>query len=130
MSTARLRDVRAALDPVNHLPERRDAVDVGIDPRAWMLARDVLGVIDPEHYRRSAVAGSALYVASIAVQGEYRVHQPAVGDLVGVSDNAIRRHMSRVAETAIRELDVTKYGADTDVLRHVARTGKVKNLSW
>ena len=130
MSTARLRDVRDALDPLNYLPEREDAVDAGIDPRAWRFARDVLGVIDPAHYRRGAIAASALYVASLAVSGEYRMHQPAVGDLVGVSDNAIRRHMSRVAETALHEFDVTEYGADTGVLRHVARTGKVKNLSW
>lgn len=130
MSTATLREHKARLDPVNHLPRRPDSVAAGIDPRTWEFAREILAVVDPAHYRRSAIAASALYCASLSVSGENRVHQTTVGDLIGVSDNAIRRHMPRVAETALTDVDVSEYGADMDVLRHVSRTGTVKSLSW
>lgn len=128
--SATLRERRARLDPVNYLPHRADSVAAGIDPRAWELSREILTVVDPAHYRRSAIAGSALYCASLAVSGENRVHQTAVGDLVGVSDNAIRRHMPRVADAALNDVDVAEYDGDIRVLQHVARTGTVKSLSW
>ena len=71
--SATLRERRARLDPVNYLPHRADSVAAGIDPRAWSLARDILEEVDPAHYRRSALAASSLYSASLAVSGENRV---------------------------------------------------------
>lgn len=130
MSTATLRKQRERLDPVNHLPLRADSVAAGIDERAWEFAREILTVVDPAHYRRSAIAASALYCASLSVSGENRVHQTTVGDLVGVSDNAIRRHMPRVTETALTDVDVSEYGGDKGVLRHISQSGTVKSLLW
>lgn len=129
MSTATIQEYRDRLDPVNYLPDRGNAVDAGVSPAAWRFARSVLDVIDAGQYRRSALAASALYVGDVAATGEDRISQTSLAEVLGCSDNGVRRHMQLVAQTATSELDVSRFDVDESVIRHVARTGRVTGLS-
>lgn len=118
------------LDPVTHVPDRSVS---GASRDAHTLARAILNETYPapayQHYARSALAGSAVYVASVIVDAEESISQPAVADACGTTPMSIREHTARLAGLAARECDVSWLDADGRArLQDIVECGNVSRV--
>lgn len=118
------------LSPTTYLPDQDQIARV--DPATHQFAHAVLKATFPnaeyQHYSRSALAGSALYVASVAVSGPDRVRQPWVADTVGTTEMSIRAHIEKLAQLAFDSVELEEHPAvDKDRLRHLAGGGSARD---
>jgi transcription initiation factor TFIIIB Brf1 subunit/transcription initiation factor TFIIB len=98
------------LDPATYLPNEGR---IDVEPEAYRFARDLLSAAYPsvefQHFSRSGLAGSALYLASVAVSGRDRVSQAEIANLVGTTRMSIHAHTNRIARLAIKEINFTEH---------------------
>lgn len=118
------------LDPVQYLPDRDRSL---VTNDAHRLAETILDSAHPnvefQDFSRSALAGAALYVASVAVDGQDRVDQLVAADATGTSDQSIRIRMQGIAELAVDDTDLM--GFDQQVrerLQRIAEAGSVRAI--
>ncbi len=122
--------LRKRLDPVTHVPDRSVS---GASRDAHTLARAILSETYPapeyQHYARSALAGAAVYVSSVIIDGEASISQPAAAEACGTTPMSIRTHTARLAGLAARECDVSWLDAAArDRLRDIVEVGDVSRV--
>lgn len=118
------------LDPATYLPNKSR---IDIESEAYRFARDLLSAAYPsiefQHFSRSGLAGSALYLASVAVSGRDRVSQAEIANLVGTTRMSIHAHTDRIARLATEEIDFTEHpSVSEDVLRFLAEGQSVQRV--
>ena len=131
------------LDPVNYLPQPSTLNDT-IPHTAQNLAADLLveAGTHPDFggYRRSALAGGALYVSNTALFGP-TVRQDDIADMTGTSPLSIRARMRDLARLALDDLPINEYAAEAGVcpsltydrLEHISVGRSVRTMpgeSW
>jgi len=116
-------------DPVTYLPET-DSLDTNEECRA--VAVEILNGLSRrriQHYRPSAVAAAAVYVAGVVTPGE-SLSQTAAAGATGSTSKSVRRHMPTVASGAVTNESVTgRESVDVDALSRLSDGVGVPDLS-
>lgn len=118
------------LDPATYLP---DEDRVAVEPEAYRFAGVLLSAaypsVDFQHFSRSGLAGSALYIASVAVSGRGRASQKEIASSVGTTRMSIHRHTAQLARLATEEVDLSTYPSiSPDVLQCLAQGQSVQRV--
>lgn len=124
-------ELSETLDPRQYLPVQED-FNCNISPTVFQFADEILAESHPkmgfDGFRRSALAGAALYVAIVAVTGPI-VKQETVSVATGTTPMSIRSHMPDMASVALTEVDLSEYDAIVARrLQHLADGGNIPTL--
>lgn len=117
------------LDPAGYLPAHEPEVSSRADKLARAILAETYPGMDYQHCARSALAGSALYLASVVVDGADSVSQTAVADVVGTTTWSVRHHTGTLAELTYGEMDsVALKPKERKRLQKITDTGSVKSV--